>query len=411
VNPAHSRPYQVYLQSCSARGCAMCGATLLNKRYVMTAMHCVEGSTNLVVALGEHNIRQDIESHAVQGIPVERVIRREDYDENSVNNDIALLRLSREVQFNEAVIPACLPSRTDRDYSGSEAVVSGWGRTTEGGSTSDTLRETSVTVLANTDALCRTGAGQATVPNSKLCGYRAGTDSCQGDSGGPLVVQEGGRFTVIGVVSYGQGCARVGYPGVYARVTHYLDWIRQNIQDGACTDSGSSGSISFPTAAPPPPPPPPPPSGSGQFNPFCGGLLAILGLCPGVAPAPPPPPPPPASITPIVCDMSCTNVGRLTADCSLNGVQARCEEGRCWAKDGSDLCAMFGSPCRTSGPGCSNPCNMSWLLTGVRPQSNSNIVSVNLGGIPANCDLTSGLCCPADYPGSDLCARLGLQGK
>ena len=60
---------------------------MLNKRYVMTAMHCVEGSTNLVVALGEHNIRQDIESHAVQGIPVERVIRREDYDENSVNND------------------------------------------------------------------------------------------------------------------------------------------------------------------------------------------------------------------------------------------------------------------------------------------------------------------------------------
>merc|ERR1712096_477792 len=102
--------------------------------------------------------------------------------------------------------------------------------------------------------------------------------------------------------------------------------------------------------------------------------------------APPPPPPPPTSITPIVCDMSCAN-------------------------DGSDLCAMFGSPCRTSGPGCSNPCNMSWLLTGVRPQSNSNIVSVNLGGIPANCDLTSGLCCPADYPGSDLCARLGLQGK
>ena len=60
---------------------------MLNKRYAMTAMHCVEGSTNLVVALGEHNIRQDIESHAVQGIPVERVIRREDYDENSVNND------------------------------------------------------------------------------------------------------------------------------------------------------------------------------------------------------------------------------------------------------------------------------------------------------------------------------------
>ena len=53
VNPMHSRPYQVYLQSCSTAGCAMCGATLLNKRYAMTAMHCVTDATNLVVSLGD----------------------------------------------------------------------------------------------------------------------------------------------------------------------------------------------------------------------------------------------------------------------------------------------------------------------------------------------------------------------
>ena len=53
VNPMHSRPYQVYLQSCSSRGCAMCGATLLNKRYAMTAMHCVTDATNLVVGRGD----------------------------------------------------------------------------------------------------------------------------------------------------------------------------------------------------------------------------------------------------------------------------------------------------------------------------------------------------------------------
>ena len=65
--------------------------------------------------------------------------------------------------------------------------------------------------------------------NSKMCGYKAGTDSCQGDSGGPLVVKEDGRWTVVGVVSYGLGCARTGYAGVYARVTNYLDWINTNI--------------------------------------------------------------------------------------------------------------------------------------------------------------------------------------
>merc|ERR1712227_470911 len=56
VSPMHSRPYQAYLQSCSSQGCAMCGATLINKRYALTAMHCVVGATNLVVSLGEHNI-------------------------------------------------------------------------------------------------------------------------------------------------------------------------------------------------------------------------------------------------------------------------------------------------------------------------------------------------------------------
>merc|ERR1719260_711027 len=75
------------LQSCSGRGCAMCGATLLNKRYAMTAMHCVTEATNLVVALGEHNIRQDVENHKVQGIQVAEVIKRADYNTNSIDND------------------------------------------------------------------------------------------------------------------------------------------------------------------------------------------------------------------------------------------------------------------------------------------------------------------------------------
>ena len=91
----HSRPYQVYLQSCSSAGCAMCGATLLNRKYALTAMHCVTEATNLVVALGEHNIRQSIESQSVQSIRVESVIKRPDYSEGNVNNDIAILRLEK----------------------------------------------------------------------------------------------------------------------------------------------------------------------------------------------------------------------------------------------------------------------------------------------------------------------------
>merc|ERR1711971_478443 len=185
VNPMDSKPYQVYLQSCSSRGCAMCGATLLNKRYAMTAMHCVEEASSLVVALGEHNIRADIENHQAKTIAVERVIKRSDYDTNSVNNDIALLRLAEDVDMTSTIVPACLPSTNSQQYTGWQAVVSGWGTTSSGGATSDVLKETSQTILANTAAECIQGAGgpgsTASVPGTKMCAYKQGTDSCQGD--------------------------------------------------------------------------------------------------------------------------------------------------------------------------------------------------------------------------------------
>merc|ERR1712215_243441 len=371
VNPMHSRPYQVYLQSCSSKGCAMCGATLLNKRYAMTAMHCVTDATNLVVALGEHNIRQDIESQKVQGIQVERVIKRADYDTSSINNDIALLRLSSEVQFNNNVIPACLPTDRNQQYTNWEAVVSGWGTTSEGGSTSSVLKETTQTILSSTDPVCVRGSQDNPVPNSKMCGYKQGTDSCQGDSGGPLVVKEDGRWTVVGVVSYGLGCARTGYAGVYARVTNYLDWINSNIADGWC---GSQPVTAPPTSTTAP-------SGS-------------------------------------TCDMSCTNVGSLTSDCNLNGVPTHCEAGHCYAKDGTDLCQMFNNPCgHTNTPTvpsltCSKPCNMAFALNSANLNSaTSNMVNLNVGffpKIPALCDLNTKLCCATDIPDSDLCQRLGL---
>jgi len=379
VKPMHSRPYQVYLQSCSSSGCAMCGATLLNKRYVLTAMHCVTGATNLVVGIGEHNIRQSIESNTVQSIKVERVIRRADYSESNVDNDIAILRLEREVVFSSSVVPACLPTDPSRTYAGVTSYVSGWGTTQEGGRVSDVLKVTEQTILSSTDPDCVRGSQDSPVPNSKMCAYRQGTDSCQGDSGGPLVVREDGRWTVVGVVSYGIGCARTGNAGVYARVTNYLDWINQNIADGWCSSSPA------PTPAPAPAPSPSGitfPTGSPQ------------------------------------CDLTCTNVGSLTGEVNLNGISSVCSGGVCYAKDGRDLCAMFGVSCSrpTTTPAppqsplsCSSPCNLKFVLDSIRHQVNTDIVNVYVGGIPAECDMRTNLCCARDYSWKDLCYRLGLS--
>merc|ERR1719352_509441 len=396
VNPMHSKPYQVYLQSCSSRGCAMCGATLLNKRYAMTAMHCVEEASSLVVALGEHNIRADIENHQAKTIAVERVIKRSDYDTNSVNNDIALLRLAEDVDMTSTIVPACLPSTNSQQYTGWQAVVSGWGTTSSGGATSDVLKETSQTILANTAAECIQGAGgpgsTASVPGTKMCAYKQGTDSCQGDSGGPLVVMEGGRWTVVGVVSYGFDCAKPGFAGVYARVTNYLSWIQSNIADGWC-DTGSS--IKFPTAT---------------------------------------------TSQPVQkwCDFRCTNVGTLNAESvNLNGIPATCSGGFCRATDGSSLCSTFNSPCGAGQPSgalvvtttsttsttttkaqagltCTQPCDLSLALGSLMQTYRTGLYNVLVGPtwnrIPAVADMATGLACPTDYADTNLCQRLGLFG-
>merc|ERR1712064_254109 len=360
-----------------------CGAAPAAGRIVagedLTAMHCVDGASNLVVSLGEHNIAGNIESIAPQTIRVESVIKRSDYDTDSVNNDIAILKLSSDVVFNNNVVPACLPTDT-RSYAGSNAYVSGWGTTSEGGSTSNVLKVTEQTILANTDSVCVTGAGENPVRNSKMCAYKAGTDSCQGDSGGPLVVQEDGRWTIVGVVSYGIGCARTGYAGVYARVNNYLDWINQNIADGWCGTSSPS------------------------------------------TPSTPPTSPPPSSTAGPTCDLTCTNVGSLTADVSLNGVPSVCENGYCYAKDGTDLCSMFGNPCgqttTTQAPTttqaspltCPNPCFLKFALDPIRGLVTTNVINVLAGSIPAICDMTTNYCCSTDFPNSDLCYRLGITG-
>merc|ERR1712203_1256946 len=131
------------------------------------------------------------------------------------------------------------------------ATISGWGGTVgyqPGGSAVQPrqcgMKETSVKILPSSNELCQ--AVTARDSKTRMCAWAEGTDSCQGDSGGPLTVVDGGRYVLVGVVSYGPGCA-TKYPGVYAKVTNYLAWIKNIIKDGEC----SSGSSSATTASKP----------------------------------------------------------------------------------------------------------------------------------------------------------------
>ena len=124
--------------------------------------------------------------------------------------------------------PICLP-KPGQDYDNVTAVVTGWGRLSSSGPQSDILKEVNVTTISNQE--CRESYGHHKISDDMICAAAVGRDSCQGDSGGPLaVLGQDNSYTQIGVVSWGNGCAKPGYPGVYTRVTSLLGWIQQRIK-------------------------------------------------------------------------------------------------------------------------------------------------------------------------------------
>ena len=142
-----------------------------------------------------------------------------------------MLKLDSPLDFNDAVQPTCLPQPNwapDNDPN-NHCFVSGWGTLSYQGNSPDSLQW--VEVPAVTNAICNQAYSDS-ITDAMICaGYaEGGKDSCQGDSGGPFVcLNDDGKATMTGIVSFGSGCAYAGYYGVYARVTKILGWIQTNL--------------------------------------------------------------------------------------------------------------------------------------------------------------------------------------
>ncbi|XP_055637718.1 trypsin-like isoform X2 [Toxorhynchites rutilus septentrionalis] len=210
-----------------------CGGSLINDRYILTAAHCVirVKPEDLDVFLRRPSIaaiNPGMVQRKVESISIAH------YQGIRNNNDIALLRLQNVVPIGSNLIPICLPDGMDT-YQGRQAMVIGWGRTAHG-HLSETLQQLTVPVLSNQECK-RAGYFRFQITNRMMCaGYlEGGQDSCQGDSGGPLqfINPAIGRYEIIGVVSWGQSCAQRNYPGVYARVTKFVGWLKSKSRD-AC---------------------------------------------------------------------------------------------------------------------------------------------------------------------------------
>lgn len=174
---------------------------------------------------GEHDLEKMEGSEQV--IQVAEIVKHEHYNAKTSDNDIALLRLHAHIAFSPYAVPVCLPRRemAERElWAVTLHTVSGWGRRSEHGPTSQVLRQLQVPRIRTAECVEKSGVKLTT--NMFCAGYIEGRqDSCKGDSGGPLVTRYLNTWFLLGIVSWGKGCAQPGNYGIYTRVSNYLDWI------------------------------------------------------------------------------------------------------------------------------------------------------------------------------------------
>ncbi|MFJ9418416.1 S1 family peptidase [Streptomyces sp. NPDC101227] len=196
-----------------------CGGALYTKNIVLTAAHCVDGSgpnTSITATAGVVDLQ---DSKAITAKSTE-VLQAPGY--NGKGKDWALIKLDKAID-----LPTLKIAQDDKLNNG-DFTIAGWGADKEGGDQQRYLLKATVPFVD--DAACKKAYGDQLTPGDEICAGKldtGGVDTCQGDSGGPMFRKDdAGEWLQVGIVSWGEGCARPGKPGVYSEVSTFAKDIK-----------------------------------------------------------------------------------------------------------------------------------------------------------------------------------------
>jgi secreted trypsin-like serine protease len=201
-----------------------CGGSLIAKHWVLTAGHCIDYTVPAQIFIGMHNQK---DKSGVETFTAKRALIHPKYDGQNQDFDYALV----ELDHDSTLTPIALNNDDKIAASNLMATAAGWGVLNQDAySLPDDLYKVDVPLITN--AVCdKAYPGQVT--DRMICaGYpQGGKDACQGDSGGPLTVTDAnGARTLVGIVSWGDGCAQPNKYGVYSDVSQGAAWIAQTAQ-------------------------------------------------------------------------------------------------------------------------------------------------------------------------------------
>jgi len=237
-------PWYVLLFPYDNGGYSMCGGTAIGQRWILTAAHCVNGQSGGEIATSEAYVNPATSNPSSAGnIDWESVTIHPAYNDNTSKYDFALIRTKRTI----GTTTLGYNSDTNAPSFNAALKVYGFGTLSSGGNASTFLRTAPINDLAGAAGACG-DYGYGYDPETMLCAGVVGglIDACQGDSGGPLT-SAAGSLELVGVVSWGNGCAEADYPGVYSRVSTAAGWILGTTGIPANTTTSAT-----PIATPPP---------------------------------------------------------------------------------------------------------------------------------------------------------------